>query len=174
MPRRTCPGERISGSFRVVIRSESFSAAVARFGRIRYTEGVADPPPEGRCFVVSTIVTFALSVAAGVVSYYICKWLDGKKRPQRQPAVRSAAGFSGNDKSPHGRRHLPWGLSFWCFVITLLSRVIDHYENTTSLRALQGELWRKEIRSARSLPFPLSLCYNGLTALTLPPAAPER
>ena len=25
------------------------------------------------------VITFLLSIAAGVISYYICKWLDGKK-----------------------------------------------------------------------------------------------
>ncbi len=30
---------------------------------------------------MEVLFTFALSVAAGVVSYYICKWLDDQFRP---------------------------------------------------------------------------------------------
>ena len=29
---------------------------------------------------MEVIITFLLSVAASVVAYYICKWLDGKHR----------------------------------------------------------------------------------------------
>ncbi len=28
---------------------------------------------------MDTVVSFALSVLAGVISYYICKWLDNRK-----------------------------------------------------------------------------------------------
>ena len=31
-----------------------------------------------RCPIVDLIISFIISVAAGVVSYYICKWLDRK------------------------------------------------------------------------------------------------
>lgn len=34
---------------------------------------------ERRCVVVANILNFILSVIAGIYSYYICKWLDGKK-----------------------------------------------------------------------------------------------
>ena len=35
-------------------------------------------PTEGRCALMNYITAFLISVAAGIVSYYICKWLDGK------------------------------------------------------------------------------------------------
>lgn len=33
---------------------------------------------------MDTIVSFVLSVLAGVVSYYICKWLDHRKDKKKQ------------------------------------------------------------------------------------------
>ena len=30
---------------------------------------------------METVAHFVLNVAAGVVAYYICKWLDGEKKP---------------------------------------------------------------------------------------------
>lgn len=29
---------------------------------------------------METLISFTLSVVAGVIAYYICKWLDGKKK----------------------------------------------------------------------------------------------
>lgn len=41
-----------------------------------YNFGVASPIPATGKEGVSMIITFIVSVAAGVISHYICKWLD--------------------------------------------------------------------------------------------------
>ena len=38
------------------------------------------PPTQEGGEIMSIIIAFLISVAAGVVSYYICKWLDRNNR----------------------------------------------------------------------------------------------
>ena len=48
--------------------------------RLWYDYIAAEPPAERRwCPVEEIFTAFLISVIAGVVSYYICKWLDGDK-----------------------------------------------------------------------------------------------
>ena len=44
-----------------------------------YDKYAAEPPAERRCFAMEVMISFLVSVLAGVVSYYICKWLEEKK-----------------------------------------------------------------------------------------------
>lgn len=34
-------------------------------------------------FLLKTLIAFGLSVAAGIVCHYICKWLDSKSKKKR-------------------------------------------------------------------------------------------
>ena len=49
-----------------------------------YTIPAADPSARREVESMDAIASFALSVLAGVVSYYICKWLDHRKDKKKQ------------------------------------------------------------------------------------------
>lgn len=60
-----------------------FGYACTRILSNRQTSGILGTLPTPSQWkevrAVDTVVSFALSVLAGVISYYICKWLDNRK-----------------------------------------------------------------------------------------------
>ena len=60
------------------------------------------------------ITTFFLSVMAGIVSYYICKWLD-RKNSDHQPS----------DALPNKKRRTPSSSHYWGFILCI--RVITTF-----------------------------------------------
>lgn len=67
-----------------VLLTVSVFAAPRRFFLVELSDGCynqfAAVPSSGKEVVaVEVLMAFIISVAAGVVTYYICKWLDGKK-----------------------------------------------------------------------------------------------
>ena len=82
---------------------------------ICYTGIAAEPPAERRCASMTELfTTFLVSVIAGVVSCYICKWLDRDKQAatayaewftvtnKKTPEVAASGVFASHEKSsPH-------------------------------------------------------------------------
>ncbi len=60
-----------------IIARKSPHARIVKTGRIWYSNNAAASPArkEAKC-LADMLVAFIISVLAGVVSYYICKWLD--------------------------------------------------------------------------------------------------
>ena len=44
-----------------------------------YNEAAASPPQWGEVDVMGFALSLMVSLAANVISYFVCKWLDGKR-----------------------------------------------------------------------------------------------